>query len=279
MIKKSMNFFDNYSINKKSNNWVRFLIGAVALLFFIAVLNFFSSPIKNAFYAFSSPLQKTFWTAGESSAGFCASFINVGNLNNENQNLKSENQKLQAQITVMQSIINGNVAQSAISLASQDRGFNLLMAGVVGLDNQDMLSINKGSADGVAENMPVISQQGALFGKVFKVYKNFSQVMLISNKNSVTNVKVQRQNSEIDGVIKGLSKSGVYLDLVPIDDTLNQGDVLVTSALEGIFPKDLLAGIVGKITKNDQFPHQTAEVKPFLDSSIDNLFVITNYKR
>jgi rod shape-determining protein MreC len=171
------------------------------------------------------------------------------------------------------------------------------MAGVVGLDDQDTMSINKGSADGLAEGMPVINRQGALFGKVFKVYKNFSTVMLISNKNSVISVKAQRYNpegtlekpadltqdsvepKEINGVIRGAGELGVYLDLVPIDDTINQGDILVTSAIEQTFPKDLLVGTVTKVQKNDQDPHQKAEVSPFLGSSIDNLFVITNYKQ
>jgi rod shape-determining protein MreC len=142
-----------------------------------------------------------------------------------------------------------------------------------------MLSINKGSADGVAEDMPVISQQGALFGKVFKVYKNYSQVMLISSKNSVINVKIQRQETEIDGVIKGQGGLAIYMDLVPIDETINQGDIIVTSALEGTFPKDILVGTVIKVEKNDQNPHQSAQVQPFLGASTDNLFVITNYKR
>lgn len=284
-----MNFSDNFSINKKSNSWQKFSIGAVTLLFLVAILNFFSSPIKNTFYIVSSPLQSTFWNAGQTSSGFLASFLNTGNLNNENQDLKLKNQRLQAEVAFLQSIISGNQAQSEVSSACQNNGFDLLMVGVTGLDDNDMLSINKGSVDGVAENMPVISQQGALFGKVFKVYKNYSQVMLISNKNSVVNVKVQRAEvafvqgsgapKEIDGIIRGQGNLAINMDLVPIDDVINQGDVLVTSALEGTFPKDILVGTITKIDKNDQSPHQSAQVQPFLGTTTANLFVITNYKR
>lgn len=276
-----------FSINKKNGALLKFLIGAVALLFFISGLNFFNSGIKNIFYTISSPIQKTFWAAGESTSGFLASFAKSGYLNKENQDLKNQVQGLYAKVVSLQSIVNGNQAQSDVSLACQNNSFKLLMAGVVGLDEQDILSINKGSVDGVLEGMPVINQQGALFGKVFKVYKNFSDVMLISNKNSVISVKISPyggspvggQLPEIDGVIKGSGKLGVYLDLVPIDDTINRGDILVTSALEGIFPKDLLVGTITKTQKNDQNPHQTAQVQPFLNSSIDNLFIILNYKK
>lgn len=277
-----MNVSTRATIKKKNNNFIKFLIGAVALLFFIVILNFFIAPIKNTFLTFSSPVQKVFWSAGESSSGFLTSFINAGSLNIDNQNLKNENQKLQAEIASLQAIVAGNQAQSAVSSACQNNGFKLLMAGVIGVDNQDILSVNKGFADGISEGMPIINQQGALFGKVFKVYKNFSQVMLISNKNSIISVKVQQSDltkPEIDGVIKGTGKLGVFLDLVPIDDTLNQGDVLLTSSLEGTFPKDILVGTVTSIQKNDQDPHQKAQVQPFLNQQVDNLFVILNYKK
>ena len=98
------------------------------------------------------------------------------------------------------------------------------------------------------------------------------------NLNNSSNDLATQTKTEIDGVVKGTGKLGVYLDLVPIDDTINSGDTLVISSLENIFPKDLLVGTIGSVQKNDQNPHQQASVQPFLNPSIDNLFVITNYK-
>ncbi|MCX6721048.1 MAG: rod shape-determining protein MreC [Candidatus Staskawiczbacteria bacterium] len=242
-------------------------------------MNFFNSGIRNNFFALSAPLQKFFWSAGESSSGFLASIFNGGSFFKENQNLKSENQKLLEQVVSLQAIIGGNQAQSTVSSACQNDEFKLQMAGVVGLEKEDNLTINKGSASGILEGMPVITEQKALLGKISKVYKDYSEVMLISNKNSVINVRILQSNPEIDGVLKGSGGLQVYLDLVPVDDTLNSGDTLVTSALEGTFPKDLLVGKITKVEKNDQNPHQQAQVQPFFNISSDNLFVITNYKQ
>jgi len=279
-----MNGFKNFSINKKNNGWTRFLIGGIIILCILFILNIFVSPIKNFFYALSSPIQKTFWTAGESSSNFCNSLFNGGAISQENENLKSENQKLLAQVASLQSIEQGNRAQSEVSVSCQNTGFNLAMAGIVGLDDQDILSINKGSADGIAVGMPVINQQNVLFGKVFKVYKNFSKVMLISNKNSIVNVKKQQSQDctdpEIDGVVKGNGGLSAYLDSIQIQDNINQGDVLVTSSLDKTFPKDLLIGKIDKVVKDDQKPFQQAQINLSFDvKKIDNLFVITNYKQ
>jgi rod shape-determining protein MreC len=279
----------DFSINKKNNSLPKILIGAAVFLVLIFLLNFFVAPIRNGFYAISSPIQKTFWTAGESSSNFLGSFLNAGNLAKQNQDLENQNQLLLSQVAALQSIEQGNQAQSDISAACQNSGFKTIMAGVSGLDN-DILSINKGSADGVSVGMPVISEQSVLFGKVYKVYKNFSQIMLVSNKNSVVNVKIQQapadsaQGSvapkEIDGVIKGSGGLSAYLDLIPVNDNINSGDILVTSALDKSFPKDLLVAKIGKVEKNDQKPFQQAQLSLFFDvKSSDNLFVITNYKQ
>jgi rod shape-determining protein MreC len=284
-----MNFSGNFSINKKTHILPKIIIGVVLIAIIIFVLNIFNNPIKNIFFALSSPIEKKFWTAGESSSSFFSSVFNAVSLSGENDKLKSENQKLIAKITTLQSINDANQAQNDISLNCQNPDFNLLMAGVVGLDGQDIVSINKGSDSGVAEGMPVINQQNVIFGKVFKVSKNFSQVMLISNKKSTINVHVvQNIDQEADadtiketsGAIKGLGNLNVMLDLVPVENILNEGDILVTSSLEKTFPKDLLVGKVTKITKDDQKPFQQAQIEPFFDiNKIDNLFIITNYKR
>jgi len=262
---------------KKKNKAIKFLIGAVALFIFLASINFLNSGIRNYFFTISAPIQKTFWSFGASISGGAGTFLNAGSYAKENQNLKSENQRLLSQIFSLQLNANALQAQSEVLLASQGDNLELKMAGVAGLNSQDELSIDKGSADGIMPGMPVINSQKALAGTVSKVYKNFSEVTLISNKNSVVNVKVL--DTEIEGVVRGAGGLDIYLDLIPIDDILNEGDTLVTSALEGNFPKGLLAGKITKVEKNDQDPHQKAQVQPFFSTNTDSVFIITNYKR
>lgn len=273
----------NFSINRNNKGWLKFLIGAAVVLFLLVLLNLFVSPMRNFFYILSSPIQKAFWSAGANSSNFFGSLLNAGSILKENQNLKYENQNLLSQIAALQSIEQGNQAQSDVSATCQNTGFKLLMAGIIGLDDEDILSINKGLADGISEDMPVISQQGVLFGKVFKVYKNYSKIMLISNKNSAVNVKIQQNDitaPEIDGMIKGMGGLNAYLDLIPISNEINTQDVLVTSALDKSFPKDLLVARITQINKDDQKPFQQAQLNLFFDvKTVDNLFVIKNYKQ
>lgn len=272
---KNISLSNNWK--RKNKRWLKFLIGALVFFIFLFILNIFDYRIKNIFFTLSSPIQKLFWSAGNSSSGFLGSILNSGNFAKENENLKSENQNLLAKISFLQSIVKGNQDQSNVSLSCQEEQFQLQMASVIGVNNQDFLTLNKGSSDGILEDMPVINNQKALVGKVFKVYKNFSEIMLISNENSVVSVKVL--NSEIDGVVRGEGGRKAYLDFVPIDSNINQYDVLITSALDGIFPKNLLVAKILKVEKNDQEPHQKAQVEIFSDFLDNNLFIIKNYKQ
>lgn len=271
------------SWQEKNSALLKFLFWIFIIFILFFALNFFSPQIRNLAYKFSNPIKKRFWSAGQSMSNLSASILRAGALSKENENLRKENQKLLSQINLLQAIKIGNEAQIIISASCQNDEFDLVMVGVSGLNVDGEVTINKGADDGIEAGMPVIDQEKVIFGKVSQVYKNFSKVMLITNENSVVNVKVLNiyddETESVYGVVKGIGGLTVILDLVPVNDKLEQGDVLVTSALEGTFPKNLLIGKVSKVNKNDQSPHQQANVDLFLDIGTENLFVITNHKR
>jgi rod shape-determining protein MreC len=286
-------------LNKKRVGFIKFFSGLILISIFLFILNLSSPQIKNYFFIVSNPAESKFWVAGQTVAKTFDSVLKSGSLLEENYKLKNENHRLLSQIIFLQAEREANQAQTEILNKNIENNFDLVLVDVMGIDIHNEITINKGSDDGILENMPVINQQNILFGKVSKVYKNFSKVTLISDKNSVVNVKVKQDQNiianidqeqilseeipeklyEIYGVIKGKENLQAYLDLVKINDELNQGDVLVTSSLENTFPKDLLVGKVSNVKKNDQSPHQQAEIDLFFDIKTDNLFVIKNYKR
>lgn len=275
-----MNDIRDLSINRKKSSWKKFLAGFLFLLIFIFTLNFFAPEIKNYFYSFSLPFQKTLWSVGKNSSGFLGSLINSGANWQENENLKKENQNLLSKVAYLESITNANQAQTNVSLACENKNFSLLMAGIMGFEEQGIVLIDKGSENGIKENMPVISQQNVVFGKIVEVNKNFSKVMLISNKSSAVNVEISSfdESAPVQALLRGNGGTQVNLDLIPINEEIKEGNTLVTSSLDKIFPKNLLVGTISKIQKDDQKPFQQAEVNPFFDiKSSDYLFVITNY--
>lgn len=264
--------------SQKRKNLIKILVSAVLLIVLLFLLNFFNHEVKNFFYLISSPVQKLFWQTSTNFSG------------KEVSELRQKNQELLAQLSLLEQLQKENEQlRGALNLDLQ-KDFKLVFSQIISKDaSEDSILIDKGGEDGISENMPVIDQQKALFGKISEVYKNFSRVSLISGKDFASDVKIQPARSATDvaggnkdilGVAKGRGNFSLYLDLVPKDAEIREGDVLVTSNLEGRFPKDLLVGVIDKVIKEDPKPFQTAGIKPFFDLTVvDNLFVITNFKK
>lgn len=272
----------NVYIKKQNLAWQKVAVAAAILVALIIFLNLFQKQVRNSFFYATAPLSNIFLQTGKTAAEFFGSFSSFLTLTKENTNLKTENQHLLAGLAALQDAVKSNQDLQSALVATKDNGFALSQAKILGLDTQnDTMLIDQGSQNGITENMPVISQEKVLFGKVVTVYRNFSEVMLISNKKSALAVKIQAADpvqAPVYGAIKGSGNLSVYMDLVASDAKINQGDVLITSAQDGIFPKDLLVGKVESSSTNDAKAFQTAKIQPFDNpKNTDSVFIITNY--
>ena len=255
------------------------LMAVVVVVLVVVLLNFFQKEVRSFFYCISAPTQKVFWRAGERTADFLGSIVRVKILKQELDELKLENQELAAQVVVLKDLKKENKALRQVLKIGLQKEFKLSLAQVIGKDiSQDFILIDKGSEDGILQGMPVITQQKVLVGKIGEIYKNFSKVMLISNKESSFNGKIQKEEKDISGVVKGQENFRILFDLIPREENLSKQDIVITSVLGGIFPKGLLVGKIREIKKSDVEPFQQAEIEPFFDiSQIETLFIILEF--
>lgn len=249
------------------------LIGGIVILIIVA-LNFYNKGVRNFFYSLSSPVQKIFWQAGKGTSDFFETISEMKRLKAENEELKLQNQALLAENASLAELKAENETLRTAMNLGLEKEFKLTFAQVIGKDvAQDSLIIDKGSKDGISKNLPVITEQKNLVGRIGDVYDNFSRVMLISNKDSSFDANVQEK--KIFGIVKGGGGFKITIERVPHDQDLKVGDFLVTSALGGVFPKGLLVGQVKEVKKSDVDPFQQAEVSPFFDvNDLETVFVI-----
>ena len=268
------------------------LITVLLIAFFIVLnLTSFSKEVKNFFYLISSPIQKTLWRAGNNLSDFFEAISEIEKLKKENEELLLENQALTAENASLKELKKENeVLREALEIGLE-KEFKLVLAEVIGKDiSQDVLLINKGSKDGILKDFPVITQQKSLIGKCGEVYENFSKVILISNKESSFDAKIiGSQNSseadlggdddnDIQGLVKGKGNLKLFLDLIPQEKEINEGNLVVTTTLGGIFPRGLLVGEIKKVLKSDIQPWQGAEIEPAFDiKELETLFILINF--
>jgi rod shape-determining protein MreC len=114
------------------------------------------------------------------------------------------------------------------------------------------LTIDKGEADGVALDAPVMSPTGVV-GRVFAVGPHAARVQVLLDRDSGAGVLVER--SRVPGVVSGQVSGQVsgaedlVLEYVPERADVAVGDVVVTSGVDGIYPKGLVVGRVRYVGK------------------------------
>lgn len=115
------------------------------------------------------------------------------------------------------------------------------------------ITIDKGYKSGIEENMAVITKNG-LIGKISKVYKNSSEIKLITSDdiNFKVSVAVKTNDHDNYAIMNGFDPKTGYITASGIDQTtpINIGDTVLTSGLGELFPAGIYVGEVKKIKKD-----------------------------
>ncbi|RWZ59940.1 rod shape-determining protein MreC [Halobacillus fulvus] len=174
----------------------------------------------------------------------------------DNQRLEGENQELRETIGKTEALSDYSPIQATVIARSSDRWF-------------EQMTINRGEEHGVEKDMAVMTSDG-LIGKIKSAGAFHSTVQLLSGfdqSSKISSWVVREDDDEAFGLIEGYdTKSGrLLLEGIKLDETIEEGDTVVSSGLGGVFPSNLRIGTVEEV-ENDQFGlTKTAYVEPFAD--------------
>lgn len=116
--------------------------------------------------------------------------------------------------------------------------------GTGGTDQSQVLYIDKGSENGLQQDMPVITPDG-IVGKIKDVFPRTSQVLLVTDPTS--GVGVILETTRIRGVLKGRAYGQLQVADVSPDSRIKAGEQIVTSGGDQIFPRGLPVGTVDRV--------------------------------
>ena len=120
--------------------------------------------------------------------------------------------------------------------------------------------IDKGSQDDVQAGQPVIDGNGVV-GQVTRVTPWLSEVTLITDKGHL--VPVQNTRNGIRAVLGGTGNDGTLeLKFVPLNADFENGDTLVTSGIDGVYPRGLPVAQVVNVERNASFLFARINCKP-----------------
>lgn len=181
-------------------------------------------------------------------------------LSNKNTELEVTNIALQEKISLLESYskINTDTFETR----------EIIAANVTFKDpalGRSIIQLNIGVKNGIESGLVVVSQSGSLIGIIDDVYKDYSNVIVINDINSV--VPVFLQTSKISGALIS-DGNNIFIDYVDILSNINIGDNVLTSSLGNIVPAGIPIGRIYEVDKsNDLF--LTIKIEPF--ENINNI--------
>jgi rod shape-determining protein MreC len=222
-----------------------------------------------------SPLEKGLSWIQNSTGNLWHNYFYLRGVRAENRELKRQIEQMrleQARITQdadqahrLQALLGFKEQFIAQTVAAQ-------VIGGTGSELSRSIYIDKGEHDGLKPDMAVVTRDG-IVGKVLRVYRSTSLVLLIDDQTSGVGSILEK--SRLQGILRGTSSGTVVLERVMSDETVPEGEQVLTSGGDGVFPKGLAVGTVTKVsTGSDLFLN--IRVHPAADlSRLEEVLVVT----
>lgn len=228
-----------------------------------------------------NPIQKIIYSVNDSIKDAVDYFLNFKTVKEENINLTKENIELENKLLEYETLKEENDRlREIVNFKNNKDSYNYIGTEIIGYSGESFASgyiVDKGENDGIKKDMIVISNEG-LVGKVTSTGSNWSIIQSLINENIAVSVMVNTTR-ETSGILKGYTKSNdEYLTEVTnlsIDSKIKEGDVIVTSGLGKIYPKEIRVGEVISVETDEIKVMKTAIVKPYVDfTNLEELFIV-----
>jgi len=146
--------------------------------------------------------------------------------------------------------------------------------GTSGVDQSHVLYIDKGSADGLKPDMPVITPDG-IVGKLRDVFAHTAQVLEIDDPSSGAGVILA--TTRIRAIIRGGPDGRVQIGNLTADSRIKPGELVLTSGGDQVFPRGLKVGTIESVAPDkDRQIYTLIRVHPAVNlAQLEEVLIIT----
>jgi rod shape-determining protein MreC len=176
-------------------------------------------------------------------------YVALQDVRAENARLKDEIASLQIDLQQERTLAQQSKAlQDLLDLKSAVQLSTTAAAVIAGGASPEFrsMTIDKGTDDGLASDMAVLAPAGVV-GRVILPTNRASKVQLLIDRDAAAGAVVERSRAQ--GVAVGTGTDRFRLDHVPGAADIQVGDRVVTSGIEGIYPKGFLIGQIESVDR------------------------------
>jgi len=255
------------------NNFFKLIIFGLLTIFLLVIFHYINlfNPIEGYIIKLLSPIQEKTYSMVLGAKEFKTNWINKRDLIEENKALEQKLKELKVDRSKVNSLESENKLLKDELRFIKESQLNTVTAKII-TGVSDSLSksvvINHGSDSGIEKGMAVISGDGIMIGKIYEVYSDHSKVLLLTDNKSRVAATIQNLDKNT-GLVEGQFGLSFSMTNIPQDQEIKEGDLIVSSGLEGKIPKDLLIAQVDSINQVESEIFKTALLSPIV--SLDNL--------
>ncbi len=233
-----------------------------------------------------APIQETLRAGASQVGSVFGTIAELDRMRRANAALELRVQALEAENRLLETVRLENERLAELLDVRSSLDHETVAAEVISRQNsvtERVLSLDRGSDDGIALFDAVVAGGGALVGQVVEVGPNFSRVMLISDTRSVVVGMVE--DSRATGEVWGQLDRPLSMINIPSTEEMSVGQAVVTAGIdlgEGIrspYPKGLLIGTIVDVASTPNEVVQSALVQPPVPlDRLEYVLVITDYE-
>ncbi|MBO0724585.1 MAG: rod shape-determining protein MreC [Blastocatellia bacterium] len=201
-----------------------------------------------------TPLQ---WLASHSVSSIksvWAGYFDLRGAKRENDWLKSRNSELESQIVELRDKAKLFDQIEDLNRSPALSSYRRVNALVIGRDSDNWFKtvlIDRGAIHGVEKDQPVVSTEG-LVGRVVTVSPISSRVLLVTDeRHGAGAVVAQTAENRLVGILTGKNQSLCKLTLLSEGGKLKNGEEVITSGQDQLYPRGLLIGRIKNLTSED----------------------------
>jgi rod shape-determining protein MreC len=213
--------------------------------------------------AVTAPVQRAAVVAVDGAVNTWQRYVSLRSVGRQNAQLLEENAKLRAEVVGLAEARAENERLRRLVHYDEASPGPKVVARVLGINpdpNRLTLRIDRGEGDGVRRGQAVVTADGVV-GQVLRATASAADVLVVLDSNSRLGGRIQRTRARV-----GISGAGddqpLKLEYLLRTEDLEEGDLVVTSGTDGVYPPGLVVGRVTSVQRQTSGMFLNAGVLP-----------------
>jgi len=220
-------------------------------------------------------VQQVVTTVFQGAGGVWDHYVDLRRVRSENQRLMGEIGALRVRLQQQEALASRAAGLQSVLELRDSTSSPTTAASIIGGSSSPefrTVTIDRGRDAQLETDMPVIAPAGVV-GRIIRTAARASKVQLLIDRNAAAGVLVERSRAQ--GVVMGVGGALLRMDFVAGSADVAVGDRVLTSGIDGIYPKGLLVGLVQSV-RHEGGTLGDITIRPAVDfGRIEDVLVMT----